>query len=124
MAKKKSTDRKTHYSIGFSSFHHVAYLPFVQNKWISLEVWIDLMKGHIYNTDDVIRQLSKSDFKRAMTPTNFNMTSSSLQIENFNGYYYQRTNKKVRGISQQHVDVILVTKPGALPRLSQRISWH
>ena len=54
MTKGKSTDRKTNYSIVLS-FHHVARLPFVQNKWISLEVWLDLMKDHITNADDVIR---------------------------------------------------------------------
>ena len=115
---KSKTERAAMYSLVFSSFDLVANLPHVQNKWISLQVWLELMKLHTLDLD-----VNKSTFKRAMTNDKINKTSSNLTIVNDNGYYFARSKVMIEG-RYQNVDAILVTTPGALPQRIQCISWR
>ena len=107
------------YSLVFSSFDLVANLSHVQNKWFSLQVWLELrMKLHTLDLD-----VNKSTFKRAMTNDKINKTSSNLTIVNDNGYYFARSKVMIEG-RYQNVDAILVTTPGALPQRIKCISWR
>ena len=112
---KRKQDRNAYYSIINSSFHAVAKLPFVQNKWIIFPVWVELMNLHAPEVNS-IEELTNSTFKRAMTNPKRNMVSSNLTHINSHGYYYARTKRKIKGKSQ-YIDAILVTEPGKLPQL-------
>ena len=61
----KGPDSKAAFSLVYSSFHVVAKLPFVQNKWIHLPVWIELMNIH---TPGICRieKFSSDALKRVM----------------------------------------------------------
>ena len=120
--KTKTTREELNVLHDISSFHLAAKLPLVQNKWIELGIWLELMK-HITPNIDVVNRIVKSNFKRAMTNDKNNMTSSNLRVANVNCYYHVRSKMKVRG-KPQYVDAILVTEPGQLPSLSQSIAWH
>ena len=119
---KRKQDRNAYYSIINSSFHAVAKLPFVQNKWIIFPVWVELMNLHAPEVNS-IEELTNSTFKRAMTNPKRNMVSSNLTHINSHGYYYARTKRKIKGKSQ-YIDAILVTEPGKLLQLSNTIMWH
>ena len=115
----KGPDRKAAYSLVYSSFHVVAKLPFVQNKWIHLPVWIELMKIH---TPIIcrIKDFSSGALKRV---TKKNMVSTSFTMVNPDGYYLVRGRKTIRG-RPQYCDALLVTEPGTLPQLSLTILWQ
>jgi hypothetical protein len=59
-------------------FGTVAYLPHVQNEWILLKVWIDLMKMST-NSNDIIDKLNTGGFKRVMT-SHMSRVSLNLRV--------------------------------------------
>ena len=120
MPKRKGPERNANYALIYSSFEVVARLSHVQNKWLCLPVWIELMQ--MYTPEiELVNTLTNAMMKRAMKREN-NVSTSFTEI-NLNVYYYGRAKLKIKGKSQ-HVDAILVTEPGALPQLSSTILWH
>ena len=119
MPKRKGPERNANYALIHLSFKIVARLPHVQNKWLHLPVWIELMRMHTPEIE-LVNSLTNAMLKRAMKR---DKVSTSFTDINLNGYYYGRAKLKVKGKSQ-HVDAILVTEPGTLPQLSSTILWH
>ena len=98
----------------FLSFSVAADLQHVQNQWIKLSVWLDLMKNVAPHLD-VVSQLARDKFKRAMLNKDYNMVSTNMKEVNENGYYYNSAYINLDGRGSQHVNAILVTQPGELP---------
>ena len=118
---KRERERHSFYFIVCATFDQVAKLPYVQNKWISIGVWLELMKKHAKN--DVIDSLNQGGLKRVMTSSRTNKVSSDIRIINESGYYHQRTGVRVNG-KPQSIDAIFVTEPGRLPRLVHTLNWQ
>ena len=111
MSKRQCPGRASFYSLIFSSFHSVAKLPYVQNKWIEMKVWIELMKLHNFPQLDIIQNITKDKFKRAMLNTDSAMLSTNFKEINSHGYYYGRSKIKISRKSQ-YADAVFVTEPG------------
>ena len=95
MPKRKGPERNANYALIYSSFEVVARLPHVQNKWLCLPVWIELMQ--IYTPEiELVNTLTNAMMKRAMKREN-NVSTSFTEI-NLNVYYYGRaTSQKGNG---------------------------
>ena len=121
MTFKRERERRSLYSLIYSAFESVANLPHVQNQWISIGVWLELIK---LNTggNDTIDKLNKSGLKRVLT-SNTSKVSKSVKLVSESGYYYQKTSLKVNG-KTQNVDAIFFTELGVLPQLVHTLNWH
>ena len=115
---KRKYGRKLFKNIAIGAFDQLAKLPFVQNKWISSNVWYELALQR-HNIDS---EIDASYFRRLLLASDSKI-SNDISVSNEHGYYSQ-TNKLWIGGRRQLVHAILVTEPGTLPRLSQAVSWH
>ena len=89
MKSEKLQCRSNYLSI-FSSFHAAARLSHVQNKWIGLNVWTELMRGVTPHLD-VVRKLTKDKFKQAILKHEYNLVSTNMIKVNENVYYYNES---------------------------------
>ena len=115
---KRKHERKFLKSIVTGTFDVLAKLPFVQNKWISTDVWFILAQQRLNISSDI----NESYFRRIL----FEKDSKILQnmsITSADGYYAQSMKKRDGG-KRQVIHAILVNEPGTLPVLSQVIKWH
>ena len=91
-----------------------------RNKWISLNVWLELIKVCDH---DGIDKLDKARLKRVLINKKYYEISLNLRFINENGYHHQNKDIKL-GDKSQSVDAVFVAEPGTLPGMVHIINWH
>ena len=112
---KRKHERKVLKNIVTGAFDALAKLPFVQNKWISTDVWFKLAEQRL----NICSEINESYFRRILFEKDSKI-SQNMSVTSADGYYAQ-SRKKNDGGKRQVVHAILVTEPGTLPVLSQVI---
>ena len=115
---KRKHERNFLKSIVTGTFDVLAKLPFVQNKWISTDVWFILAQQRLNISSDI----NESYFRRILFEKDSKI-SQNMSITSADGYYAQSMKKRDGG-KRQVIHAILVNEPGTLPVLSQVIKWH
>ena len=115
---KRKHERKVLKNIVTGAFDALAKLPFVQNKWISTDVWFKLAEQRL----NICSEINESYFRRILFEKDSKI-SQNMSITSPDGYYAQSM-KNRNGGKRQFIHAILATEPGILPALSQVIKWH
>ena len=100
-------------------FDKVAEFPFVVNKWISINVWYDLIVQKVDN--EFGAEISQSYFKRTLIA--FEKVSKNLSLPSSHGFYYCKARLSKGGRAQTTFRAIYVTEPWQLPQLSPMAIW-
>ena len=107
----------------YTCFNQVANLPFVKNKWIEDELFIQMMRRYAEDYSDInnmISILTDANIKRIMSKSHRISSDGSVSAL---GYYMHKTRKGKRmrgsGAQSRHVKVFMITDKGQLlPQVS------
>ena len=87
---QKGLDWPLFHSMVFALFHTIAKLLYVQNKWIEMKVWAEIIKIQMSHLD-AIQKTTKGNFKRSMLIIDTDMLSTYSKDVNKHGYSYGRS---------------------------------
>ena len=101
------------------NFDRVAQIPFVKNKWITVEAWLNLIKKEVPNC--AITDINSRWFKLYL----FNSGRVIQSGVSPSGYYSRSRKMKLGEVTAQKKfhTCILVTDPGTIPPVSPGVDW-
>ena len=106
---KSKAERRQVFSLVFHHFNELTSLSHLHNRWISIDIWYDLLLQHTQIDSELI---DCSRFKRSIKKSGH--FSTFFNETNGNGFYFSEW-FKIEGVKTQKYECILITTPGNLP---------